>query len=136
MKRDNLHIKKDFMGLVAGDEVQLLFADNYNEIHFDVINRTVLKRFHGNKKGKWNSTDNFFPHWKKNAKAFILKEEVLNRFTALVFNLKDAVRDHHKTKDLHWSDFHRGRRIPDDQPFFDFQVDRILEDLRSVGVID
>jgi hypothetical protein len=43
--RENLIIKKDFMGLVAGDEVELIFADSYGELHFEVINRTRLVRF-------------------------------------------------------------------------------------------
>ena len=133
MKRDNLHVKSDFMGVVAGDEVRVSIG--YSELFFDVINRTCLRRFPGNKKGKWNSTDNRFPYWKKNAKEFILKEEVLNPFTAITFSLRDD-RDAHKTKNLHWSGSYRGRKIPEGQPFHEFKVDMILEDLRSIGVID
>jgi hypothetical protein len=57
------------------------------------------------------------------------------RFTAISFSLKE-VRDDHKTEPFRYSETYRGIKIPKDKLFIDFRVDQILEDLRSVGVID
>lgn len=123
MKQSNLLIKKDFLNLLKGDEIEVS-TDSDGRIYFTVVNRKEKVRFYGNKNGRWGA-DN--PRGKSNKDPdFILIDEFIGRKDVIVFG-KIPSRPKHPTKETSYAD--------NTDNWNEKWIDKIINDLKSVGVL-
>lgn len=119
-----LKVKKDFLNLVCGDEIQVL-NNGYDAVYFSVTNRTQDYRFYGNEKGEWsmyNRRDRL-----NNEPSFIIRKGEINNFTAIEF-CKIPPRPPHPTEDLKYAD--------GTENWMQKNIDKIIQDLVSIDVIE
>lgn len=118
-----LIIKKDFLNLIAGDEIEVT-TDYDGRIYFTVLNRTEKVRFYGNKNGKWGR-DNPRHKYKKDPD-FIIKDEFIGRKEVIVFG-KIPSRPIHPTKELSYAD--------GTENWEEKWLDKIINDLKNINVV-
>lgn len=123
MKRSNLIIKKDFLNLLCGDEIEIS-TDSDRRIYFSVINRTEKVKFYGNKNGRWGVEN---PRLKsKKDPDFFLIDEFIGNTNVIVFGAIPS-RPKHPTKEFAYAD--------NTDNWNEKWIDKIINDLKSVGVL-
>ena len=118
--QEKITIKKDFLNLIKGDIISIS-TDSDRRIYFTVENRTQKVRFYGNENGNWGKENPY----KNGMPQFILKDEAVGYKTVIEFGYI-PFPEPHPTENMKFSD---------DSKSINDWINKILDDLKMVGVI-
>ena len=118
--QEEIIIKKDFLNLLKGDIVTIS-TDSDGRIYFSIENRTRKVRFYGNENGKWNKENPY----KEGMPKFILIDEPIGYKTVIEFGYI-PYKEPHPTQEF---------RFADDSKSTEDWIDKIINDLKLVGVV-
>ena len=117
---EKIIIKKNFLNLIKGDIISIS-TDSDRRIYFSVENRTQKVRLYGNEKGKWGKDNPY----KKGLSEFMIIDEPVGYKTVIEFGYIPPMEPHQTDK----------MRFADDSLDTNDWINKILDDLKTVGVI-